>query len=364
MTLGSNPTAFVLMPFDPEFNPIYEDFIKSTLDALGFNVARADNIQSQRNILRDVIEGIVNDSLIIADLTGLNPNVFYELGIAHAVRKPVLLITQSIEDVPFDLRSYRLVEYDVHFARIGEAREKLNNYAKGFLENRVKFGNPFTDFLPGDGNFGNQQSTGAAPEIPKQSPEPCSGETEGLDDRGLFDHLVDVNEGYNQIAAIIEEVTTDLGGLTAALDVATNDFSAISSNPGSSPAVAVQRVARRAAKRISDFNQHLAQANVRYAGIAEGIEDSLEFVIGFFVEQDQLNDPNVIEQISTLRDSKATAIEGRDSFLELANTMDGMPRIERRLNREVARGSEEVRIMAGNIDRTIGSINRALNRFE
>jgi hypothetical protein len=50
--------------------------------------------------------------LILADLSGTNPNVFYELGLAHALTKPAILITESIEDIPFDLRALRVLEYD------------------------------------------------------------------------------------------------------------------------------------------------------------------------------------------------------------------------------------------------------------
>ena len=128
------PIAFVLIPFDQEFDPVYEDFIKPVLQEAGLVVSRADNIESQQNILKDVMGGIGHGDLIIADLTYSNPNVYYELGVAHASKKPTIHLTQSLEDVPFDLRSYRLIEYDTHFSKIGEARTKLGNYAELFLE--------------------------------------------------------------------------------------------------------------------------------------------------------------------------------------------------------------------------------------
>ena len=141
------PNVFVLMPFDEEFDPVYKKFIKPVFEEAGFVVDRADDILSQQNILKDVLEGIHKSDLIVADLTGANPNVFYELGLAHALRKPVILITQSIEDVPFDLKSYRLLEYSTHFAKIEKARGQLLEYAKGSLAGNMPFGSPVTDFL-------------------------------------------------------------------------------------------------------------------------------------------------------------------------------------------------------------------------
>ena len=96
------PLAFVIMPFEDQFTTVFSHFIKPILEELGFNVERADDIENQRNILRDIVENIHNSALIIADLTTANANVFYELGLAHALRKPVILMTQSIEEVPFD----------------------------------------------------------------------------------------------------------------------------------------------------------------------------------------------------------------------------------------------------------------------
>ena len=364
MTREDKRSAFVLMPFDPEFDSIYHGFIKFALELAGLSVKRADDIQNQRNILRDVFDGIVNSDLIVADLTYLNPNVFYELAIAHAFRKPVILITQSIDEVPFDLKSYRLIEYDVHFAKIEAAKEKLTNDGKAFLVGGIQFGNPFADFLP-------EYSVPSRPQLAAQesNSQTRNGDTgangkKDQDDRGLLDHLVDLNDGYGLIATLIQEVTADLNGLTASLNTAGNDFSTITSNSSASSPAAAQRVSRRLSERISAFNQRLAEANSQYALIAGGIENSLEFVIGFYAEGPEPRDSNVEDQVSSLRDFKTIAIDSRDSFIGLANIMTELPRIERRLNREVSRGSEEIRTMAANIDRTIASVDRALNKFE
>ena len=144
--MTDNHSAFLIMPFDEEFDTVYKDFIKPLLESIGFNVERADDIESQQNILRDVVEQIDKNDLIIADLTSANPNVFYELGLAHALRKPVILITQSISEVPFDLKSYRLLEYSTHFAHIDKAKKQLARYAKGFINGTIRFGSPVTDF--------------------------------------------------------------------------------------------------------------------------------------------------------------------------------------------------------------------------
>ena len=103
---------FVLMPFDSVMRPIYDDHIARVGAELGLSVKRADDFFGGRNIVEDIWSGICSTKIIIAECTGRNPNVFYELGVAHAIGKPAILVTQSDDDVPFDLRSVRYIRYE------------------------------------------------------------------------------------------------------------------------------------------------------------------------------------------------------------------------------------------------------------
>jgi len=139
-------TAFVLMPFEAEFNEIYESLIKQSLVEVGYQVMRADSLLDQRSILREIILGITKADLIVADLTTNNPNVFYELGLCHALRRPTILLAQSINDVPFDLRSYKIHIYDTHFSKIKKLEAFLKEIGKKHRNKEIFFGNPVTDF--------------------------------------------------------------------------------------------------------------------------------------------------------------------------------------------------------------------------
>ena len=342
-------SAFVLMPFAEEFDDVYKKFIKPVLEEVGFSVDRADDIESHQNILRDIVERIEKSDLIVADLTSANPNVFYELGLAHARGKPVILMTQSVEDVPFDLKSYRLLEYNTHFANIEKAKEQLSKLAKGFLEGNVKFGSPVTDFL--------QDEPGS-----NQDSEVYHSSTGQQDERGFFDHVIDVIDGYNRIADITAEVTKDLQTLTTDAETATEEYKRISANPSDSSPVAARKVSRRLAEQIKQFKGRLKKANADYSGIAQNTENSLEIVLSFKLDQSEVTDPGIDQQLSSLRQLQSLAEDARDSFLGMARTMDQVPRVERRLNRELEEGSEEVRVMANNLDKTIASIARALEK--
>lgn len=109
-----------MMPFSGPFTSVYQD-LKSTLEAEGYECQRADDMWVHNHIMTDIIELICTSAVIVCDLSTKNPNVFYEAGIAHTLGKEVILITQSHDDVPFDLRPIRYLQY----LNNGEGRSKL-----------------------------------------------------------------------------------------------------------------------------------------------------------------------------------------------------------------------------------------------
>jgi hypothetical protein len=102
------------MPFgDDDLEVVYEDFIRPVLqNDCNLACERGDDVFGSNVIMEDIMTSIQSSDLILADLTRKNPNVFYEVGIAHALGKQVLLLSQSIDDVPFDLRHRRILIYE------------------------------------------------------------------------------------------------------------------------------------------------------------------------------------------------------------------------------------------------------------
>jgi len=104
--------CFVLMPFAEQFRSVYEDHIRPVVERSGMRCVRADDIHGTGLITTDIWEHINRARFLIADLSGLNPNVLYELGLADAISKKVIVLTRDIHSVPFDVRSRRCVEYE------------------------------------------------------------------------------------------------------------------------------------------------------------------------------------------------------------------------------------------------------------
>lgn len=110
---SSSNLCFVMMPFASDLDWLYADLIKPVAEQFGLSVMRADEIFSPGSIAEQIRVAIQQSRLCIADVTHKNPNVLYEVGIAHTLGKPTLLLTRNIEDVPVDLRSLRLIVYEM-----------------------------------------------------------------------------------------------------------------------------------------------------------------------------------------------------------------------------------------------------------
>ena len=347
-------SVFVLMPFQDEFDSVFNDFIRPAFESLGdsqFQVTRADDIGNQRNILHDIVARIANSDLIVADLTGSNPNVFYELGLAHALRRPTILLTQDVEEVPFDLRSYRILEYDTHFVRIQAARETLERRATDFAADRIQFSNPVIDFLVDDGTYAEIQQEAIRQQAVEQA-----------DERGFLDHILDVSDGYKELGDIATDLTDSIQqDVTQPMEIATDEIQKLTVGGRLTDPRAGQSVARRLASRITRFNDKLIDANKRYAEILQRTEHSLELAVRFTVDQlEQDNEDELNEHLNALREFRDTMRSARQSSEFLAETSDGIPRIERRLNRALSDLSKQLRVFGVNGDRTIASIERAL----
>jgi hypothetical protein len=107
-------SCFVMQPFSPPLGDYFDKIFKPAIEKAGLQPVRADaEIFGTGKIIDQVWRGINVAKVLVAELTTRNPNVFYELGLAHALRKPVVLVSSNESDVPFDLHHIRVIYYDV-----------------------------------------------------------------------------------------------------------------------------------------------------------------------------------------------------------------------------------------------------------
>lgn len=106
------PMVFVVMQFTPEYNLLYEDVIRPVAEELGFSVVRGDERSGPGLIIADIERDIQESNLIVAEISSANPNVFWEVGYAHALRKPTILIAERDIQLPFDVSAFRVLFYE------------------------------------------------------------------------------------------------------------------------------------------------------------------------------------------------------------------------------------------------------------
>jgi hypothetical protein len=134
-TTTPRPFVFVLMPFSEDFGDIYELGIRDAADDAGAYAERVDDQIFTEGILDRIFNQINKADVIVADMTDQNPNVFYEVGYAHALGKTVLLITQKADDIPFDLKHRPHIIYE---GKITDLRSKLAKRLKWAIREAKK----------------------------------------------------------------------------------------------------------------------------------------------------------------------------------------------------------------------------------
>jgi hypothetical protein len=112
VTVQATDTCFVMMPFAEPIGGYYASVYKPAIERAKLTAVRADaDIYGTGKIIDQIWKGIHAARVLVAELTGRNPNVLYELGLAHALYKPVVLVSSNKDDVPFDVQHVRVIYY-------------------------------------------------------------------------------------------------------------------------------------------------------------------------------------------------------------------------------------------------------------
>ncbi len=129
-------TAFVVMEFSEPFDSLYTEVIRPVCREMHVNATRADDIFRPGLILQDIISGLVESDVIIAEITPPNPNVFYELGYAHAQNTPTVLLALRDHSLPFDIRGHRVIFYDDSIRGRSEVQAALTRHLSSIFGDR------------------------------------------------------------------------------------------------------------------------------------------------------------------------------------------------------------------------------------
>lgn len=135
--MESKTFIFMLMPSLEQFDLTYEEFIKKPLIREGYSIKRDKEIPGSSKIFEDILHNIRTAEIIIADLTGQNVNVFYELGIADEKRKYTIQIAQKGEVLPFDLSQRRTIFYETNQQGLVKLSREILIYVKAYKKEKL-----------------------------------------------------------------------------------------------------------------------------------------------------------------------------------------------------------------------------------
>jgi nucleoside 2-deoxyribosyltransferase len=135
-----DPRAFIVMQFTPPYNELYGDVIsKICQEEFKIKAIRSDEIYGPGIIMGDIEKQIIEAKLVIAEITPANPNVYYEVGFARALRKPTILIAEKGTTLPFDVSPFRILFYENSISGKKNIEDALRKHLKAILTEGWRF---------------------------------------------------------------------------------------------------------------------------------------------------------------------------------------------------------------------------------
>ncbi len=341
--------VFFIMPFEEKFFEVYE-VLKRTFEK-DFTFSNAGEEDNQQNILKDIIQSIYEADIVVADLTGLNPNVFYELGIAHTLNKKTIIITENIEELPFDLSSYRVKEYSTHFSKFAEFQEAVGKYLNGAVSGETSFGNPVNDFLS------SKDEQEVALKIYSQETEIVLNEES---DQGFLDFLAEIEDSSEKLNGVLNEINKETVELSVGIKESNETVESVKKTGGSGTASFIRKEARKVAKLTNDYSSHLRAHNGEYMDLWTMIEKN---TLGM------INNPYASTNVEglkgyllSLKELKNAVKNARGSVYEMKESVKKLGGMERSLTQAVRFLEEDMDTFLSNLVQTTSSIDRILER--
>lgn len=351
-SMNSKRKVFVIMPFEDEFFEMYE-MLKMEF-AQDYDFTNAGDEGNQQNILRDIIEPIYRADIVIADLTGLNPNVMYELGVAHTFNKKTIVITKDdLSALPFDLKQYRAKDYSVHFKKFAELLEYLKLNMEGAINGTVSYSNPVKDFMALAGIENNNWFS----EMPVNLDDDS--------DKGFLDFLAEIEENTNSLAKDIQKMTEEMETMTQGVSESSAKIERVNKTGGNGVASFARKETKKVAKYVEEFASKLCVHNKSIEVLWDNVEQSLLGLLENSFATHEDNKQNLVSYLKSLNGMQVAIANSNESVEALKKSMENSKGLERSLNQAIRFCVEDLSTYIGNTQRISISIDKiiAKSRF-
>ena len=289
--------VFVIMPFDAEFDKVYRDLIKKPLQVKGHNVSRADDVETHQNILAAIIKSISEANLVVADLTESNPNVYYELGVAHALGIPTIQIVRDLAEVPFDLKGHYIETYSLMYDEAHELQQAILDKLDREPGNEYNFSNPVHDALRPHKKI-IIQAEPVTPQMDREAATTRESDSASEDgELGMLDAIVEAEESAQAIGEVAAELTEELNKLSEGAQSHSAKLNELNANPNQSGINSKRlQVARRMANDLNGFAATVEKALPRFDGAWTKLDEGL----GHYLSSYSIENASQLEEISSL----------------------------------------------------------------
>lgn len=342
--------VFVIMPFSDEFFESYEMIKEHFSENFEFSHAGAED--NQQNILADIIPPIYNADIVLADLTGLNPNVMYELGIAHSFNKKTIMITRdSLDCLPFDLKQYRAKDYSTHFKKFYDLIEYLEKNLKGAKDGSVVFNNPVGDFI-------NHSEIAPEKLFIKEAIEVDIPEGEN----GFIDFLADIEEDTEMMTKEIISIASEMGVMSDGITECTEEISRVTKTGGNGKAAFVRKQSKKAAEYIETFSKKLKTHNTTISSYWSKIEKNTLGLLENNISSLPENKESMVNYIKGLGNLKKSITQANGSVQNLKETSLKNLGIERSMNQAIRFLDTDLSSYLEMTEQMIKSIDRIIDK--
>lgn len=342
--------VFVIMPFQDEFLEVYE-MLKSKLHDR-FEFTNAGDEGNQQNILKDIVQPIYEADIVIADLTGLNANVMYELGLAHSFNKKTIIITKDdLSKLPFDLKQYRAKDYDTHFIKFDELLNYLDTNLTGAANNTVLFGNPVKDFL-------KLENINDIPWFNDKTAIDIDGDT----DMGFIDFLDSIESSADDFQISITEISKDMEIMSEGISKSTSEIERVKISGGNGTASFIRKEIKKAARYVEDFSSSLKIHNKNLPVLWNEIEKNTFGLLENKFSNSTENKRMLIDYLKSLYETKTSITVSNQSVADLKSSMESVTGIEKSLTKAIQFVTSDLTTYLNNTEYFKTSITRILDK--
>ena len=341
---------------------------------------RADDVSTHQNKLKEIVQNISDANLTIADLTTQNANVYYELGIAHALLRPTIQIVQSIDDVPFDLRPYTVVTYSEHFTQASKLKDELLGYIEREEGDEYNFSNPVSDTLGVEVRLDKRAPLATAAELGRpiridqlQTPHNENDEVEDSQDEemGLLDGIVAAEEASDEMYEVVSRFANEMTGLSQKTNAHVKKVTEINADPVRKGRNSkLLQVARLFATDLNDFSSRiqddLPRLNQSWKTTGQGLES--------FIRHSRIKDDEelaaVEKLIRTIESLKLGLEENRQQFKAFREAQANIRGLSKVTDRGLTNSDRTIQMLDGEfglgesvIIRAIELLNSMIDRY-